>query len=207
MAVRMSRVLLGLSAVLGLLATGACGASGRVGEPPPTRQVLKDSCEQAFATASEQLADVDDRKTVDNDLGFRSSGRKSAGTVTCDGNAWLGTVDGRKNTRIEMAVRFTPVPDPQDPAEDYCQTEGVSVSLPRTDFETRGFGDQDYCFTWDDGDVNQSVSASYVDHGTEVYVMWNFRFDEDFADGQLPRRYADLVEAVLTGIRADFDDA
>jgi hypothetical protein len=111
-------------------------------------------------------------------------------------------------TRFEMGVVFVPLDNPGDPASDYCDTEGVEIQMPFTDFEARDFGDHPYCFSKKENG-SQSAAASYVDRSTLVYVSWQIRsespvFDPDTELGAL---FYDANDAVLAEIYQRFSDA
>lgn len=196
---------LGLMAAVALVMVAGCGTgSARFGRSAPAESVLRQLCEAAYETAGARLADAGPVTKTQNSMGLTGG----AGSVTCDGDAWLLDGDEGSGVKVEMALIFKTVADPSSPETDYCDTDGVTVQVPSSGFEARKFGKHPYCFSWYRGDPAQSASSSYVDRSTEVYLMWNVDSTADvFAGDQPDEPLSSANDAVLAGIYAGFGEA
>jgi hypothetical protein len=166
--------------------------------------MLAQLCDESYETAYAQLAVAGQVTRVENSLGLSGA----AGSVECEGDAWMIEVDGRQDARVEMAMIFNAVADPGEPEEDYCDTEGVNVQLPMTGFEEREFDGNPYCFSWYSGDPAQSASVSYVDRSTEIYLTWHITLDGDAFDTgtHLGSVLSAANDAVLAGLYERFSE-
>jgi hypothetical protein len=198
-----SRQLRGLVAAALVVAAG-CGSGTehpRVGQAAPSDQELRQLCDESYDTASARFAAAGEVAATENSLNLTGG----EGAVECQGDAWtVGTA-----TRVEMALIFKAVADPGDPADDYCETGGVTVNLPNSGFEEREFDGNPYCFSWYSDDRAHGASASYVDRSTEVFLVWNIESDGDPFDTatEIGSSFSAANDAVLAGIYEVFGEA
>lgn len=191
-----------LIAAAALVAVAGCGGDPRVDQDAPADDALRRLCEQVHNTARDRFATAGHAEEVPSRVDAVSRDKAS---VTCDGGAWTFDVDGRDAT-VEMDMIFNPVADPDDPEDDYCDTEGVKVTLPSDGVEERDFDGHPYCFSWGRSGSAHSAASSYVDRSTEVYLMWNVDYHGDaFApDTSMSALLSAANDAVLAAVYEGF---
>ncbi|HEY8473408.1 MAG TPA: hypothetical protein VIL37_12345 [Natronosporangium sp.] len=195
-----------LAAVALVIAAGCgSGAPARVDQRMPAGEVLQRLCDELFEVADEEFVAASQASRIEQSLGATGP----ANSVSCEGDGWDIESDGEQHSRVELAVIFKPVRDPAAPESDYCDTEGVTVSVPVTGYEEREFDGNPYCFSWYSGDRSHVAAASYIDRSTEIYLTWRIATDTDpfDTDTELGALFAAAQEAVLTRVYETFGEA